>query len=464
MTATLARLAAVLQRLFFHSAEVASAAARLVKQPRKLTPAAFAQGLVFAWMQHPNATTSQLCSFVGTAGSPMSEPGLCQRFTPAASAFFLALLREALALALTGPACAGPVLARFSGVYLIDSTQLTLPAALAGLWAASSAGSACLKVMATLELLGGAVRLELGQGRQADLGFDSARKALPQGALHLADLGFFDLDLLKGYSLSGVFWVSRAQPLTLVRVGGREVPLWQYLKGCRQGRLEEQVEVGDGLACRLLAWRCPQEVAARRLQKALARASKRCEPLSEAQRVMCHWTVLLTNAPEGLLSADEAWVVYRLRWQVELLFKRWKSLGGLSQSRGEKEQRVLCEVYAKLLGALVQNWLSVAAGATHMRRSAWKEFRQAQSWGLAILLALGGPSELVRVLGLAVEALRRIAKVARRRAKAAAWQALEAPQKNGPQQGEVGPDLPPPPPRPRGRPRRSPRPATAATP
>jgi hypothetical protein len=459
MKATLARLAAVLQQLFSHSAELAAASSALIKQPRKLTACAFAQGLTFCWLQHPNASTSLLASFVANSGSPMSEPGLCQRFTPAASAFFLALLKAALQVALTAPKAALPVLQRFNGVYLFDGTQLTLPASLAALWPGASAGTACLKVMAGLELLSGALFLELGPGRQAELAFDSSRAPLPKGALRLCDLGFFDLDLLQGYSLAGVFWVSRAQPMTLIKLAdGRQLPLWQYLKECRQGHVEEWVEVGveQGLACRLLAWRCPQEVTARRLQKALSRASKRGEKLSEKQRVMCHWTVLLSNAAEEKLSADEAWVVYRVRWQMELLFKRWKSLGGLSSSRGEKEERVVVEVYAKLLGAVIQNWLGLLAGAEHMRRSVWKEVVVAQGWGLTLLLALGSMSELMQKLGLLAEALRRVAKVARRRGKASAMQTLERPGENGPLQGEVGEDVPVPAPRPLGRPRRSP--------
>jgi hypothetical protein len=104
MNVTLARLVTVLQQLFFQSAEVAAAATNLIKQPRQLTPAAFAQGLVFCWLQHPNATTSQLTSFVAAAGSPLSEPGLCQRFNPAAWDFFLALLQGALQIARAAPA------------------------------------------------------------------------------------------------------------------------------------------------------------------------------------------------------------------------------------------------------------------------------------------------------------------------------------------------------------------------
>src|SRR2546421_7054871 len=121
MKATLARVATVLQRLFFPSAEAAAAAANLIKRPRKLTPSAFAQGLTFAWIEHPNATTGQLARSVALAGASLSEPGLCQRFTPAAATFFLNLLHAALRVVLSAPAAAMPLLARFNGVYLLDS-------------------------------------------------------------------------------------------------------------------------------------------------------------------------------------------------------------------------------------------------------------------------------------------------------------------------------------------------------
>jgi Transposase DDE domain len=458
MKATLAGLATVLQQLFFQSAEAAATKAKLIKKKRKLNAAAFAQGLTFCWMQHPNATTAQLTSFLGLAGSPMSEPGLCQRFTPAAADFFLALLQQALQHAFAAPPAAVALLARFNGVYLLDSTQLTLPPVLAELWS-STGGVLCpagMKVLATVELLGGALSFQLGPGRQGDLAFDSSRRELPKGALRLADLGFFDLDLLRGYQINGVFWISRAMPQTMVQFAdGRRMPVWQYLSACREGGVDKSVVVGEELSCRLLAWRCPQEVASRRLQRAWDDAQKHGKGLSQQQRVMCQWTVLLCNVPAERLTADEAWIVYRVRWQVELLFKRWKSLGGLGQSRGEKPCRVLVEVYAKLLGALLNNWLQVAAGGCSMRRSAWKSFHLTQSWGMSLLMAVGHFMELVRLLGVMGEALRRIAKVDKRKKKAGTLQTLEQPQGNGPRQGPPGSnDAPMPPRRPRGRPRR----------
>ena len=56
--------------------------------------------------------------------------------------------------------------------------------------------------------------------------------------------------------------------------------------------------------------------------------------------------------------------LYGERWNVELLFKRWKSLGGLGHSQGTKEDRLVVEVYAKLLGALLRHHMCVLTTLT----------------------------------------------------------------------------------------------------
>src|SRR5262249_32319015 len=113
----------------------------------------------------------------------------------------------------------------------------------------------------------------------------------------------------------------------------------------------------EPLSCRLLAVRCPEEVRQQRLRKLEERARDKGRAVSERQRRMCGWTVLVTNLPAGPLAIGGAWVLYRLRWQIELLFKLWKSHGRLNRSLGQRGERVLCEVLAKLLAMLVQHWV-----------------------------------------------------------------------------------------------------------
>lgn len=66
---------------------------------------------------------------------------------------------------------------------------------------------------------------------------------------------------------------------------------------------------------------------------------------------------MLTNVPLSLLSAAEAMALMRARGPIELLWKLWKELGAIDEWQTAHPVRILCELYAKLLGMLVQHWV-----------------------------------------------------------------------------------------------------------
>ena len=74
---------------------------------------------------------------------------------------------------------------------------------------------------------------------------------------------------------------------------------------------------------------------------------------------MADWTILITDAPAKRLRFEEALVLLRERWQMELLYKLWKQHGQVDEWRTSNPWRVLCELYAKLIGVLLQHWLIV---------------------------------------------------------------------------------------------------------
>ena len=81
------------------------------------------------------------------------------------------------------------------------------------------------------------------------------------------------------------------------------------------------------------------------------------------------WAILITNIPAKLLTLAEALVVVKVRWQIELLFKLWKSHGQVDSWRSDKPWRILCEVYAKLLAIIIQQWVLVVGCWAHPDRS-----------------------------------------------------------------------------------------------
>ena len=164
-----------------------------------------------------------------------------------------------------------------------------------------------------------------------------------------------------------------------------------------------------GLVCRLVARRCPPGVAAarRRQLRAYTRDKKGREP-SERQLVLCDWLVLATNVPAERLGAVELWVVYRCRWQVELLFKRRKSQLGWSGSHGRRGERVVVEVLAKVLGLLVVLWGTLLGGGPLAGKSPWKQWGVVRGYALRMRGVLASRSELAEVLSRLERELGRI--------------------------------------------------------
>lgn len=70
------------------------------------------------------------------------------------------------------------------------------------------------------------------------------------------------------------------------------------------------------------------------------------------------YVVVFTTAPVHRLSATQCIELYRLRWQIELLFKRWKSLCGFDRMPNYRPDTILSWLYAKTLAALLLDRLA----------------------------------------------------------------------------------------------------------
>lgn len=76
---------------------------------------------------------------------------------------------------------------------------------------------------------------------------------------------------------------------------------------------------------------------------------------------MAEYVALFTTAPRSRLNTNRALSAYRLRWQIELQFKRCKSLCGFDRLPNERADTIESWIYAKMLLALVMDKLGAAA-------------------------------------------------------------------------------------------------------
>lgn len=308
----------------------------------------FAQALVLGGIAEGEATRTQLHQQAVQAGMTVTRQGLDQRFDERACAFMKALLQAALTEMVESERAAVP-LPQFSGVYVTDCTRLD--------W-----GVMGIKLGVRFELQRGRLEACVMNLETNDQKASVVDAPLPKGALHLGDLGFFKLARFAQWNRDGVSWLTRYKVGTqLFTPDGQPLDLKRILKTEQPVCLA--VRIGSGSkAVEAFLHAAPLTESA--LQKRMARLHEQArldqQPLSARQQALAAWTVYLTNIPD--LTFEQAHTLNRTRWQIELLFKLWKSHGNVLRSRSAAPFRRVCEGYGKLIGLMVSHWSLLVAG------------------------------------------------------------------------------------------------------
>jgi hypothetical protein len=360
-------IAQAMQEVLTKEAHQAGRDSSFVQRASKFDGAALVQTLVFSYLSDPNATVDDLAQTAATLGISITGSGIVQRCNEAAATCLQTVLGKAVQRVLAADPTTVPVLARFRGVFVQDSTTIILPPELAAVWhgcgGSTTHGDAALKLQIQLDLCAGALAgLELQHGREADCQSTIRTAAVLAGALYLADLGYYKLARFREIADADAFWLSRGKGGTVVydSHGQRWDEITDLLEHAANGNVVDiPVEIGarERLPGRLVAVRAPQEVVDQRRRRLRKQARDKGKTVGKRRLAWCAWTVFLTNVPADRLSVAEILTLARARWQIELLIKLWKSHGTVDESRSQKPYRVLCDVYAKLLAMVVQHWL-----------------------------------------------------------------------------------------------------------
>ncbi len=432
--ATIAQVTTALREHLGPAADRAGWQTGFSRRRSPLSGAGFTRALVFGYLRTPHPTWSLLAATAAQAGVAVSPQALQQRCTAAAARLLRTVLEGALRTLVTAEPTAGPLLARFPAVVLQDSTTFALPDALAPEWAGcggrtAQGTQAGLKLQVQLEARTGQLQLELQPGRTSDHTGELLAAAGAPETLHVNDLGYFALARLRAWSAAGEYWVTYLKGGTQVRdAAGQDVTAPASLRQARQAPLDLAVQVGATapLAARLVVVPAPPAVAQARRRKLRAEARREGRTPNATRLAWADWTLVLTNVPAERLSPAELLVVLRVRWQLELLFKLWKADRRFAQWHSSQPARQLCELYAKLLGLLVQHWLLLAGCWQRADRSLARAAPLLASQLGVLLLGLRGVLPLEDAVRETVVGLTG-ARVAKRRRYPATHQLLHDP-------------------------------------
>lgn len=177
------------QYFLTHCVEEMAALSRFGERESKLTAATFAQGMILGLLQTPNASLNEIAHCCSRLGVDISKQGLAQRLDAAAVLLLAGLLQKGLEYSVDGRLPLS-VLSRFSAVWVLDSTQIALPASLQQIFLGVRAQYPCLKVHLSLDYLSGNLgALQWEQGRTPDQNCRLHLELAQPHSLHLFDLG-----------------------------------------------------------------------------------------------------------------------------------------------------------------------------------------------------------------------------------------------------------------------------------
>jgi len=404
--ATITQVGETIQRVFGEQIELLARQSGFIQRQVTVTGCGFVQALVLAFQVERTASYSELSQAASSLGMPMSAQGMEQRLNERSTQFMKAVLELAVQEKVRGiTAPVFPILEKFQGVHIRDSSIIGLPAMLQEVWKGNGnrhGQYAALKLQVGWEYSHGALDgLCLQDGSAQDKTSPYQTMELPAGALHLGDLGYFSLEKLVHDSQNGVFWITRWRAKTRIwEPADHLLDLVDFLSAQPHNQVDLPVRVGtqQQLACRLIASRVPQDVADRRRQRLRASYKKKARQPSKKILQLAEWTIVLTNVPSSLLSWKEVLLLLKVRWQIEMLFKLWKTYLAIDKWNTSNPWRILTEMYAKLLTALLFHWTTLFDFWNYPDRSLFKAVMIFRKFIPAILFTLDNTQALLVTL------------------------------------------------------------------
>lgn len=333
-----------------------------------------------------NATKGTLLSLEDLArnfevvhGESISKQGLDERFNSEAVFFLKNILNGLLDKHLIGAQGNGSEY-HFKTCRLRDSTRFGLPEEYTSSYKGHG-GATNTKSMISIQyefdlLTGNQVDLQLTSGCRNDQQ-DSPRSIedVKEGELLVRDLGYVTMKYLSGLIKKEAFFLNRLpsqinlyDPYENEMINLRKV--YKKLKRYNLPYLELDVLIGKKaqIPCRLVVSVCKEKAAQKRLKRTTKNTKSTGCKVSEETKWRSRLNLYITNAPKDKIQAKDIYQIYRMRWQIELIFKTWKSIANINKIKKVKIKRFECILLSGLIWVLAN----------------WKIFQVANNWLLGL--------------------------------------------------------------------------------
>ena len=374
---------------FFASDDIEAAARRtgFVKRTSKLTGKLLLALVTFGAWSDATTTLAQLAAKVTQLDEQVegSPEAIHQRMHQRALAFLQDMIHQALAKVQSiETVCDDGLFTFFTKVYLAASTGFELPESLHDLLPGSggSAAKAGAKIQALWDYKSSVFEhFVLTPWNIPDQKYVDQVIALAQrGAWFLFALGYFKIQALARLALAGAYFLTRLNHQTQLfapSAGGmHHVELAQMLQGVEGNLIERDIFIGatELVPSRLVAVRLPEPIVNERRRVAKKKAKKKGSRPSKAHLNLLAWNLFSSNVPSTIWKTTTVVKGYPIRWQIELIFKSWKSYLHLASINTKKAATTLGYLYGRMLLIVLTYAL-----CPHIRHHLWCKKKRERS-------------------------------------------------------------------------------------
>ena len=239
------------------------------------------------------------------------------------------------------------------------------------------------------------------EARKNDQSFEEHLNQVKEKGLYLQDLGYFKLKSFETLHKKGAYFISRYLTATQIfDENDQQINLLEELQKAGTFYAKElNIGKDSKLAVRLVAYRLSDVDAEKRIRRLKETMKKRGYTSKPESIELAKWSICITNVPNKSLTDEQIYLVYSLRWQIELFFKLCKSEAGIDKISGKTKDRVLCEIYAKLICVMILFYLcSPVRWQQNRELSYTKAYNQIREQALSFFKALDSPYRMIKFL------------------------------------------------------------------
>jgi hypothetical protein len=348
-----------------------------VCRERKLTAEKFLALCTFSELNICDESLTKLCTVLRkNFGIAISKEGLNSKFNDTSvefmkSFFFKTMIQQDEILKDNFQ----ELRKNFSSIRILDSTHYSLPEKFKEHYIGNGGGAskAAVKVHLEFDLLtGNFINLGVSSGTKNDMDYGwDILNTIRKKDLCIRDLGYFSTLHFKKQTERGSYYISKIKSNTKIYSYNEKYSKFSS-KEYKKGELFEidiakisqmlspnktfelaDILIGKTHLCknRLIITKLSEEIKKEREEKRQAIAKKK--KAKKRITALDGLNAYITNVPKEILSTINVYKLYSTRWQVEIMFKIWKSIFDIDKINKVKVQRFECFLYGRLIALLL---------------------------------------------------------------------------------------------------------------